>query len=438
MYEPENNEPENNEPENNEPEWIELLNTSGDSINLKDWKLADISSGNASTIASSDLYVNTNEYLILTSDSSFKYLHPGAEYKIITLGNISLGNNGDGVILYDFREGIIDSVSYKPAWGGKKGYSLERILPERVSGDSSNWTSCLSNSKSTPGCVNSMTNTRDYQKNELIINEIMADPDIDNSEFIEFVNTSGDSINIGGWRIEDEKGSFNKLTDTSLVVPPGEYFLMAADSILYSKYRLIQGLVSIRNNSGLGLTNTGELILLKDVKGNVVDSLIYSDKWHSRSAAVTKNISLERISPFIGSNERSNWSSSASQEGATPGRANSILCVNPNSGNNITVSPNPFSPDNDGFEDHCIINYKLNSAAASVRIRIFDSQGRQVRTVTDNYSSANTGSIIFDGCNDEGQPLRMGIYIIFLEAVNGISSSAEVLKTVVVVARKLN
>jgi hypothetical protein len=386
----------------------------------------------------SDFYVSADEYFILTSDSIFKYLHPEAEYKIITVNNISLGNNGDGVILYDFREGIIDSVTYKPAWGGKNGYSLERILPGRSSCDSSNWTSSLSASLSTPGSVNSMTNSKNHNKSDLIINEIMPDPDIDNCEFIEFINLSADSINIGGWRIEDEKGNYNKLAESSFIIPSGGYFLLAADSIIYSKYNNMSGYINILGNSGLDFTNSGEMILLKDIKGNVVDSLYYSEDWHSRSAGITKNLSIERISPFIYSNERSNWSSSTDTEGATPGEVNSIYCVNPNSGSDINVAPNPFSPDGDGFEDHCIINYKLKSAAASLRVRIFDSVGREVRTVVNNYSSASNGSVIFDGCNDSGQPLRIGIYIILLEAISDYSTSAEILKTVVVVARKLD
>ena len=43
----------------------------------------------------------------------------------------------------------------------------------------------------------------------------------------------------------------------------------------------------------------------------------------------------------------------------------------------------------------------------------------------------------FDGIEDDGQALRIGIYIIFLEAINEGAGVVETIKTVVVVARKL-
>lgn len=96
-----------------------------------------------------------------------------------------------------------------------------------------------------------------------------------------------------------------------------------------------------------------------------------------------------------------------------------------------------FSPDNDGFEDFTIINYNLTQTISQVRIKIFDSKGRSVRTLLNNQASGQNGSVIFDGLDEEGKALRIGIYIIFLEALNDNSGVVETLKTVVVVARKL-
>ena len=183
--------------------------------------------------------------------------------------------------------------------------------------------------------------------------------------------------------------------------------------------------------------NTGELILLKDVRGNVIDSVVYDSKWHNKNIASTKNKSLERINPSLNGNDVLNWSTCVVSLGGTPGMQNSIFAENLNQSASISLNPNPFSPDNDGFEDFTVINYNLSQATSQVRIKIFDSKGRLVRTLLNNQASGQSGSVIFDGLDDDNNPLRIGIYIVFLEAINDNSGVVETLKSVVVVARKL-
>lgn len=422
------------------PEWIELVNVSSDSINLKDWSISDVlTSPTKSIIASQNVYILPNEYFIVSRDTSFLRFYPDVQCKIFYANFGTLGNTSDGVVLYDFRNGIIDSLFYRSSWGSKTNVSLERISLTEATNDSTNWTLSLSQKGSTPGQVNSIFNMPSYQRNSVVINEIMFDPDIDNSEYIEIYNLSNDSVNIGGWTISDENGNSYKLFSSSLLLPPKAYFLLIADSIMLDKFNLNNyDFKNIIGTSSLGLVNTGELILLKDVKGNVIDSVFYSSKWHNRNFVTTKNKSLERINPNLGSNDPLNWSTCVNSIGGTPGSVNSIFAENTNLQSKISVSPNPFSPDNDGFEDFTIINYSLSQSVSQIKLKIFDSKGRLVRTVYSNQPSGSTGSVIFDGLDDDGNALRMGIYIILLEALNDNNGSAETLKTTVVVARKLN
>ncbi len=426
-------------PADSEPEWIEVVNVSNDDINIKNWSVSDVlTTPTKDFITNKDVILQPNEYLVIAKDTSFNSAHPEVTAKVLFSNFGTLGNTSDGIIIYDFRDGIIDSLFYRSLWGGRKGFSLERISLEKETNNSTNWTTSLNPNGSTPGEPNSIGNVPDYERNDLVINEIMFDPDTDNSEFVEFLNISGESLSVGGWRMEDENGNTYKLSEIPLQIPDNSYFILAADSLIVFKYGLIESVLkTIVGVSSLGLVNTGELILLKDVKGNVIDSVWYSDKWHNDNFGSTKNISLERINPNLGANDPSNWSSSADPIGATPGNQNSIYTVNLNEESNISVSPNPFSPDNDGFEDFTIINYKLTQATSQVRIKIYDSKGRLVRALTNNQASGSSGSVIFDGLGDDGDALRIGIYIIFLEAINEGTGVVETMKTVVVVARKL-
>ena len=74
----------------------------------------------------------------------------------------SLNNTGDNVVLKDFNNIHIDSVSYLPNWGGNiNGKSLERIFVDGLSNNSTNWGSSVSLDKATPGKINSIT-PKDY------------------------------------------------------------------------------------------------------------------------------------------------------------------------------------------------------------------------------------------------------------------------------------
>ncbi len=425
-------------PTGSEPEWFEIVNVSGDTLNLKNWSVSDVlTTPTKNFLTTDDFFVEPGEYLLVTKDSSIFSYHPDVNVRVLYTNFGTLGNTSDGVVIYDFRDGIIDSLFYKSSWGGRNGYSLERISLESATNDSSNWLTSLSPRRSTPGKPNSIVTIPPYTRGALVINEIMYDPSPGNNEFVEFIVEGPDTINIGGWRIEDEKGNFYRLSDTSFTVPPGVFLVLAADSSIFKYPINTESYFSIINVSNLGLINTGELILLKDARGSIIDSVWYSDKWHNRNITSTKNRSLERINPSLNGNDPLNWSTSVSVFGATPGEENSIFSQNLNTEAKISVSPNPFSPDNDGFEDFTVINYNLTQPIAQVRIKIFDSKGRLVRTLLSNQPSGSKGSVIFDGLDDSGSALRIGIYIIFLEALNENSGVIESLKLPVVVARKL-
>jgi len=57
--------------------------------------------------------------------------------------------------------------------------------------------------------------------------------------------------------------------------------------------------------------------------------------------------------------------------------------------------------------------------------------------LANNQPSSSSGSVIFDGRDDYHEALRIGIYIIFLVAINEGSGVVENMKTVVVVAKEV-
>jgi flagellar hook assembly protein FlgD len=82
------------------------------------------------------------------------------------------------------------------------------------------------------------------------------------------------------------------------------------------------------------------------------------------------------------------------------------------------ISPEIFSPNNDGYDDYLQISYKLSEVGNTVNINVYDSRGRIIRRLVDGKLLELQGSIIWDGIDDNGNKASIGIYIIYIELVN--------------------
>lgn len=422
-------------PNDEESTWIEIINNSDSTINISGWSMGDLKT--QKLIIDSETLIHANEFLILSD--FFQQNNFSESANVIQTNLPDFSSKKDAVVIYDFRNAIIDSMSYNAQSNLGKGISLERISLNNSSTDISNWIFSLNETGNSAGEENSIVNIPSSSFSDIIINEIMYEPDSSNSEFIELYNNSTNSVELGGWRVEDKNGDSFSVNDISKILEPNEYFVVASDSSIIENYFWLGENVnlSIKNTSSLDLTNADKIIYLKDFRGNIIDSIHYSENWHNTNLTETKNISLEFINFELKRNLSSSWNSSVDDYGATPGKQNSIYVEKLVSESKLNISPNPFSPDNDGFEDYTFINYKLTQPIAQVRLKIFDSRGRLVRTLANNKPSGNEGTITFDGLDENKNPLRIGIYIVFLEALNSTNQTLDVVKEVVVVARRL-
>ncbi len=280
----------------------------------------------------------------------------------------------------------------------------------------------------------------------VVINEIMYEPLAANSEFIELFNQSVDTINVQGWKIMDTPSSSGNRTEIqfpneSLLLFPNHFFVVAADSSLFAQYPILKsstGGLTLVTHKDLSLNNSGDDVVLADQTNTTIDSVRYSPSWHNPSLNTpTAGRSLERINPSFGSNDKRNWSTSVALSGATPLQINSIFTKSIPAGAGLSLSPNPFSPDNDGFEDILAITYSLPSTASMIRVRFFDVQGRLVRTLANNEPVASSGTLLWNGLDDNNRRVRIGMYIILFEALDAAGGVNRVMKDVVVVATRL-
>jgi len=285
-----------------------------------------------------------------------------------------------------------------------------------------------------------------FSPQSVVINEILYEPLAGYSEFIELYNRSADTIDVQGWKIMDAPSSsanriVNQFPNESLLLFPNQFIVVAADSSIFMQYPLLKSIpagLTLVTHKDLSLNNSGDDVILADQINTMIDSVRYSPSWHNPSLNTpTAGRSIERINPSFESNDKRNWSTSVAPSGATPLQTNSIYTKSVPSAAGLSLSPNPFSPDNDGFEDILAITYSLPSTISMIRVRCFDVQGRLVRTLANNEPVASSGTLLWNGLDDNNRRVRIGMYIILFEALDAAGGIDRVMKDVVVVATKL-
>ncbi len=426
-------------PPTGESEWVELFNNSDSVVNLKNWKIQD----NGTTqviITPNDYLLQPDGYVVISQNGSiFNYHSKLDSGKVIINSSLpALNNTGDAVIIYKINSALSDRVDYLPEWGGD-GVSLERISINGISNDPNNWASSIDCEKSTPAKINSLKNATHYQTGDLIVNEIMAGPSSGQAEWIELYNPTNQTINISNWLMFETGGSRIIADTCTALIKPGMYVVIADNDTIFTQYSYLSTPDTTRKvflTSSLGLNNDGDMVKITDLFRTKIDSLYYSDDWYNPNLPGSGR-SLEKINPGLNPNDGKSWSSCTYPNGGSPGLRNSIYTNLQPTTSEITISPNPFSPDGDGWEDFTIINYKLQSNVSQVRMKIFDVKGRLIKTLLNNQASGSSGQIVYNGLDDENRKLRLGIYIVFIEALNDQNGVVETIKTTVVVAAKL-
>lgn len=147
-------------------------------------------------------------------------------------------------------------------------------------------------------------------------------------------------------------------------------------------------------------------------------------------------MSLERIRA-AGPSAGSNFHSAAGAVGyATPGRPNSQAQDATGGGQEWTVQPELFTPDDDGQQDFTTLNYQLDQPGYVGSVTVYDALGRLTRRLLRNESLPTTGQVQWDGTTDNGHKAAVGYYLLYIELFrpNG-GERREYKKTVVVGAR---
>jgi hypothetical protein len=274
-----------------------------------------------------------------------------------------------------------------------------------------------------------------------VINEILFNPVKDGYDYMEGYNRSNKAIDLAGIIIANRNStgdisSKKAVSRTSTLVAPGEYFIVTPSEKWLRQHYLVGPLAKVCQLSGMPSfpDDKGSVVLLNG-QDSIIDELDYNEKWHFALIADPEGVALERISYEKPTQDRNNWTSASSSSGfGTPGFQNSQFRADLRAEGEVEVSPKIFSPDNDGVNDFCLIQYKMKERGYIANLEIYDITGRKRRSLLKNELFGLTGQYKWDGLDDASRPLPQGIYILIIEIFN-LEGKTEKFKNAIVLAR---
>ncbi|MGQ0827343.1 MAG: lamin tail domain-containing protein [Bacteroidota bacterium] len=257
---------------------------------------------------------------------------------------------------------------------------------------------------------------------DLVINEILFDPKTGGVDFVEIYNRSTKPINLKTITISQYDTinnvlmSVSNISTNSYLIFPQEYLVLSENkSAVKDQYRSTNpnGFLDLNNLPSMNIAG-GTVCLANG--SSIIDFLTYYEDMHFPLLNSTKGVSLERIDFNRATQDRTNWHSAAETVGfATPAYRNSQYNDAIETIGTIEISPEIFSPDEDGMNDIVNINYHFETPGTIANIIIYDSKGRLVRSLVSNQLLGTNGTYSWDGINEEKEKSRIGIYIIYTE-----------------------
>lgn len=259
--------------------------------------------------------------------------------------------------------------------------------------------------------------------NDVIINEILFNPKDDGVDFVEIYNHSKNNIDLNKMYISSFDLNTNKIK-SMYPVSYGCGTLFSGDFIVITtnpdkvkqqyftespnKFNKMNTLPSFNNDMGI--------VILSLSDSTIIDRFDYNESMHFPLLTNVDGVSLERINPDKPSQDKQNWHSAAQSVGfATPTYANSQYSEFLYLEDPITITPEIFSPDNDGYNDILNINYQFDTPGYSANVTIFNANGKPVKQLIKNELLGTKGNFIWDGIDDSNQKAIIGIYIIYIE-----------------------
>ncbi|MCF8302657.1 MAG: lamin tail domain-containing protein [Bacteroidales bacterium] len=281
--------------------------------------------------------------------------------------------------------------------------------------------------------------------NDLVINEILFNPTNEGVDFVELYNRSDKVIDMQKLlltsmdTLEGYLYSKSDISDEGFLIFPEEYLVLTtAPNKIKQAYFTKNPDQFIALSSMPQFGNSEGTAVIADKSYAIIDRFSYEENMHFPLLNDTEGVSLERIDPDKPASDRNNWHSASETVGfATPAYQNSQFMASETYEDKITIDPEIFSPDNDGYRDVLSIAYNFGQPGFTANVTIYDAQGRLVSHLLQNELLGTSGSFTWDGITNEREKAPIGIYIIYFEVFD-VGGKVEKFKKTAVLAGKMD
>lgn len=303
---------------------------------------------------------------------------------------------------------------------------------------------CAGNLINPPNNSTSFFLSEKLKAGDILINEVLFNPRVGGVDFVEIYNQSDHPLNLQDLGIatvtdKDSLISVKSIASTQELIPAKEYRVLTTNpDNIQAEYAVPHPGRFYKMNAMPSFNDDAGVVVLIRSDSLRIDQLNYTEKMHFPLIKNPEGVSLERTSFSTPTNEPGNFRSAAASVGfATPGEQNSQYIADHAVSANISLESATFSPDNDGFEDVMIMHYHFNQPGMVANLTIYADNGFAVRKLVRNTTLASSGTLVWDGLNDQNEKLPVGIYLIRLEVFD-LSGKVKNYTKACVLATKLN
>lgn len=269
----------------------------------------------------------------------------------------------------------------------------------------------------------------------MVINEIMATAESADCDYVEVYNNGISTQDLStlrlGYRTTTGRLYSWAMSATPRLLAPGGYAVLTRDADEACRLFAPRDASCVVEPPQMRTLAREATLIIFDESGAALDSVAYSQSWHSPLLTDLTNVALERISADGDSNSPANWTSAEASAGfATPGEPNSVSPDGRRPGGELRLTKNSglIAPDGGGLGAPERLEVRIASGAdvSGVSMSVFDAGGRLVARPYNNVPmSAAEQTLAWDGRDDNGSRLPPRTYIVVIEAwnTNGRSES---------------